>query len=140
MNRPAVDMSPEAVARRLEELGQLYRLARSLADGKGLTIRGDAQGLRAALWVYAISPAWLITSSLVKAYGLTKALGAVLSCLVVVPTWFLARRWPEDHHALRPRLGLAGPVAGGPGVAHRAPRLPGRLPHPNRRPPAGAGR
>ena len=36
MNRPAVDMSPEGVARRLEELGQLYRLARSLGAARRL--------------------------------------------------------------------------------------------------------
>lgn len=33
-DRPKVDMSPEAVSRRLRELGQLYRLGMSLQKAK----------------------------------------------------------------------------------------------------------
>lgn len=75
-------------------------LARSMANGDGLTIRGDGQGLRAALWVYVMTPAWLLTSSLTKAYTLAKLIAAVLSCLVVFPTWFLARRFAPPGAAL----------------------------------------
>ena len=35
-------------------------LARSLADGQGFTWRGDGVSLHAALYVYAIAPAWLL--------------------------------------------------------------------------------
>jgi hypothetical protein len=77
-------------------------LARSLADGDGLAIRGEPFELRAALYIYAIAPAWLAFDSLVDAYAAAKAIGAVLCCLVVLPTWLLARRFMSPGLALIP--------------------------------------
>ena len=66
-------------------------LARSVADGEGLAWRGLSEPIRAALYIYAITPAWLIGST-TSAFALAKVLGAAMSCAVVVPVWLLARR------------------------------------------------
>ena len=75
-------------------------LARSLADGDGFTWRGADQPLRAALYVYAIAPAWLVASG-TGAFHLARLESAILCCLLVVPVWRLART------LLSPRLALA---------------------------------
>ena len=83
-------------------------LARSIADGDGLTWRGENVPLRSALYLYAIAPAWLVGSS-ASAYGVAKAEGAFLLCLVVVPTWLLARHAVGERLALLPAaLSIAG--------------------------------
>lgn len=66
-------------------------LARSLADGDGFAWRGAPVPWRAALYIYAITPAWLGAST-VTAYSLTKIIGALMVSSVVFPTWLLARR------------------------------------------------
>ena len=52
-------------------------LARSIADGDGLSWRGAHEPLRAALYVFAIAPAWLGAST-TDAYALAKAEGVLL--------------------------------------------------------------
>ena len=74
-------------------------LARTLADGDGLTWRGQPVSLYSALYVYAIAPAWVLASP-TTAYDIAKLAGALLVCLTVVPTWMIARP------ALGPRLAL----------------------------------
>src|SRR5689334_437862 len=66
-------------------------LARSLADGHGFSWRGDDQSLHAALYVYAITPAWALFGTL-DAYHVAKAFGAVMCSSTAIPVWVLARR------------------------------------------------
>jgi hypothetical protein len=69
----------------------LYQhLARSLADGQGLTWRGEHVSLRSALYPYLISPAWLGASG-TAAYAIAKVESVLLMCLVAVPIWLSAR-------------------------------------------------
>jgi hypothetical protein len=83
-------------------------LARSIADGEGLAWRGISEPMRAALYVYAIAPAWL-GSSTTTAFAVSKVLGAVMATSVVVPVWLLARRSVGPALALVPAgLAIAG--------------------------------
>ena len=83
-------------------------VARSLADGDGMTWRGEPVGLRAALYVFVITPAWLAGDTL-TAYDLTKLLGALLLCATAVPVWLLARTLMRPATALLvAALALAG--------------------------------
>jgi len=77
-------------------------LARSLANGNGLTWHGGSVGIRAALYIYAIAPAWLVTDSLTHAYAVAKAMSALMVCAVAFPTWLLARRYMPPLVALLP--------------------------------------
>jgi hypothetical protein len=83
---------------------QYTALARSVADGNGLTYNGGPipGGLRAALYIYAIAPAWMVTDSLTQSYAIAKALSAIMVCTVVFPTWLLARRFMPPLLALVP--------------------------------------
>ena len=85
---------------------QYSALARSVADGNGLTYNGGpiAGGLRAALYIYAIAPAFAITDSITQSYAIAKALGAIMICAVVFPTWLLARRFMPPLVALAPAV------------------------------------
>ena len=81
---------------------QYSALARSFADGNGLTYNGGSIGVRAALYIYAISPAWLVTDSLTQAYAIAKGISAFMICAVAFPTWLLARRYMPPLVALVP--------------------------------------
>lgn len=81
---------------------QYSALARSFADGHGLTYNGGSIGIRAALYIYAISPAWLVTDSLTHAYAIAKVISAFLICAVAFPTWLVARRYVPPLVALVP--------------------------------------
>ena len=81
---------------------QYSALARSFADGHGLTYNGGSIGVRAALYIYAISPAWIITDSLTHAYAIAKVASAFMICAVAFPTWLLARRYVPPLVALVP--------------------------------------
>ena len=85
---------------------QYTALARSIADGNGLTYNGGpiSGGLRAALYIYAIAPAWLVTDSLTQSYAIAKAMSAIMVCTVVFPTWLLARRYMPPLVALIPAV------------------------------------
>jgi len=83
---------------------QYSELARSFADGNGLTYNSGSIGIRAALYIYAISPAWLVTDSLTQAYAIAKAIGAFMICATVFPTWLLARRYMPPLVALVPAV------------------------------------
>lgn len=77
-------------------------LARSVAEGQGLTWRGGDESLTAALWVYLIAPAWKLTGSQTDAYALAKVIASAIACLVVFPTWLIARRFMTPALALMP--------------------------------------
>ena len=74
-------------------------LARSIADGQGFDWRGENVPLHSALYVFLITPAWLVDNT-ITAYGLTKLLGAVMLCTVMWPVWLLGRQ------LLAPRMAL----------------------------------
>ncbi len=83
-------------------------LARSLAEGDGLSFYGASQQLRTALYVYLIAPSWLLASG-ESAYDLAKITGALTACAVVFPTWALARRLMTPRLAAVPVvLSVAG--------------------------------
>ena len=79
------------------------RVARSIADGDGKTLLGEPFNLRAALYLYAVAPAWL-GSSTTTAYAVAKSIGALLLCLTVVPTWLLARELLGPRTAVVPAV------------------------------------
>lgn len=96
---------------------QLYSaLAHSVAAGDGLAWRGAPVDLKSSLWVYLITPAWLLTDGQVSAYALAKVIAATVGCLVVFPTWFLARRFLPAPLA----LAAAALAVGGSWMTHAA--------------------
>jgi hypothetical protein len=83
-------------------------LARSIAGGEGYTWRGSPVSLNSALYVYLITPVWLVASG-ARAYELAKIETVCLSCLVAVPVWMLARQILSHQLALLAvALSLAG--------------------------------
>jgi len=75
-------------------------LAKGIASGQGLSIRGQPAGLGYGLVYPAlISPAYLL-DSLTTAYAAAKAINAVLISLATVPAYFLARRVLTPGYAL----------------------------------------
>ena len=67
-------------------------LARGIASGDGLTVRGEPAGLGyGVVYPLLISPAYLL-DSLTAAYAAAKAINAVLISLAALPAYFLARR------------------------------------------------
>jgi hypothetical protein len=88
-------------------------LARSVADGEGLTVRGRDFPFPAVVPVLLQAPAWLAGGA--TAYGLAKALNAVLMCLAVFPAWTLARRILRPRHAFAVAVAT---VAGGAMLYH----------------------
>jgi hypothetical protein len=94
----------------------LYQhLAQSVANGHGFTWRGDPEPLRAALYVYLVAPAWMISSG-AQAYDIAKVETALLWCLVAVPVWRVARAvLPDGPAALAVALSLAGTWSANPG-------------------------
>lgn len=88
-------------------------LARGVAEGDGLTIRGRGFPFPAVVPVLLQAPAWLLGGA--SAYGLAKALNTVLMCLAVFPAWALARLVLRPAHA----FGVAiATVAGGAMLYH----------------------
>jgi hypothetical protein len=75
------------------------KVSQSLADGRGLSWRGAAEPFRAPLYLYVLAACWK-TMSLAAGYTAAKALGAVLLCSVVVPTWIAARELLPARTAL----------------------------------------
>ena len=89
-------------------------LARSVADGEGLTIRGHEFLFPAITPVLLQAPAWLVGGA--TGYALAKTLNAVLMCLAVFPAWWLARlvvRRPAHAFGV-----AAGTVVGGAMLYH----------------------
>jgi len=80
-------------------------LARALADGHGLTLRGAAVHQPAALYLYVLAPAWALLSSTVAAFAVAKVIGTVALCAQAVAVWALARVTLRDERlALLPAL------------------------------------
>jgi Dolichyl-phosphate-mannose-protein mannosyltransferase len=79
-------------------------LAKGIASGEGLSIRGAPAGLGYGLVYPAlISPAYLL-DSLTAAYAAVKAINAVLISLAAVPAYLLARRVLTPGYALAAAL------------------------------------
>ncbi|HEX7256313.1 MAG TPA: hypothetical protein VF236_10335 [Gaiellaceae bacterium] len=88
-------------------------LARSVAAGEGLAVRGVDFAFPSVLPVLVQAPVWLLDGT--AAYGVAKALNAVLMCLAVFPAWALARMLVRPAYA----FGVAaGSVAGGAMLYH----------------------
>jgi hypothetical protein len=88
-------------------------LARSVADGDGLAVRGEGFSFPALVPVLFQAPAWLVGGT--TAYGVAKSLNAVLMCLAVFPAWALARLVLRPAYA----FGVAvAAVAGGAMLYH----------------------
>jgi uncharacterized membrane protein YjdF len=65
-------------------------LAQSLADGDGLTWRGEPQRLVSLLYVLLITPAWWFGST-VGGYAAAKVISVVVLCTVAFPVFLLVR-------------------------------------------------
>ena len=65
-------------------------LARGLATGEGFDWRGENQPMRAALYIYSITPAWLVSDGL-GAYKIAKLESAIFCCFTALPVFLLAR-------------------------------------------------
>lgn len=88
-------------------------LARSVADGDGLTIRGREFLFPGIVPVLLQAPAWLLGGA--SGYALAKTVNAVLMCLAVFPAWWLARQLVRPAYA----FGVAvATVAGGGMLYH----------------------
>ena len=88
-------------------------LARSLAGGDGLTVRGEHFPFPSFLPALVQAPVWLLEGA--AAYGAAKALNAVLMCAAVFPAWALARLVVRPAYA----FGVAAAaVAGGAMLYH----------------------
>lgn len=74
-------------------------LAKSVAEGAGLAIRGVGVGASYGIYPLLISPAWH-ASSTTSAYGLAKAINALLVTLAAVPIYLWARRLVRPWFAL----------------------------------------
>jgi hypothetical protein len=88
-------------------------LARSVAAGDGLKVRGEDFSFPALVPVLVQAPAWLVGGT--AAYGVAKAVNVVLMCLAVFPAWAVARLVLRPVHA----FGIAvATVAGGAMLYH----------------------
>jgi hypothetical protein len=88
-------------------------LARSVADGDGLMVRGRDFSFPAVVSVLLQAPAWFLGGA--AAYGFAKTLNVVLMCLAVFPAWALARLVVRPAYA----FGVAvATVAGGAMLYH----------------------
>jgi hypothetical protein len=98
-----------------QDEGFYQHLARSLAHGQGFMWRDEPVQLRSALYVYLLAPIWLVASG-VRAWEIAKVETALLSCLVAVPVWLLARELLSRRLALLTvALSLAGTWMAGSG-------------------------
>jgi hypothetical protein len=88
-------------------------LARSVAEGEGLKVRGEEFSFPALVPVLLQAPAWLVGGT--AAYGVAKALNVVLMCLAVFPAWALARLVVRPAYAF---CVAAATVAGGAMLYH----------------------
>jgi len=66
-------------------------LARSLAAGNGLEVRGEPY-LVSVIYPLLLAPVYALSDSLLDAYAAVKAVNAVLMSLAAVPAYLLARR------------------------------------------------
>jgi hypothetical protein len=76
-------------------------LASSLAHGDGFSWGGGPIHMRAALYVYLVTPSWWLSSGY-GAYTIAKLISAAAICSVVFPTYLLARTAVRGRLALIP--------------------------------------
>jgi hypothetical protein len=69
-----------------------WELARSLADTGSYAVRGVPTSGYSLLYPALLAPVTWLTDALPTAYGLAKALNALVMSLAAVPAWLLARR------------------------------------------------
>jgi hypothetical protein len=89
-------------------------LARSVAEGEGLKVRGEEFSFPALVPVLLQAPAWLVGGT--AAYGVAKALNAVLMCLAVIPAWALAQLVVRPAYA----FGVAAATVVGGGMLYHS--------------------
>jgi hypothetical protein len=88
-------------------------LARSVAEGDGLEVRGEGFPFPALVPALLQAPAWLVGGT--AAYGVAKSLNVALMCLALFPAWALARLVVRPAYA----FGVAAAtVAGGAMIYH----------------------
>ena len=76
-------------------------LAKSVAAGDGLQIRGDAvAGAYGFVYPLLLAPAWALFDAVPTAYTAAKAINAVAISLAVVPAYLLARRLVSQAGAI----------------------------------------
>ena len=80
-------------------------LAKSVANGDGLTYRDAPQGVLSILYVLSIVPAWLVAAG-ESAYTVAKLLNTLYAVLVAVPVWLLVRRLSDDRRIALAAAGL----------------------------------
>lgn len=73
-------------------------LAKSFADSHRMLYHGHPRVFQTIYPVF-VSPAWLV-DPIPTAYGIAKALNAILMSLAAIPFWFWARRLMPSGHAL----------------------------------------
>lgn len=74
-------------------------LAKSFAESGSFSIRGEPSPGYGFVYPLLIAPAWL-AESVPTAYGLAKAINALVMSLAAVPAYFLARRFARSELAL----------------------------------------
>ncbi|HEV2903264.1 MAG TPA: hypothetical protein VGW30_08390 [Gaiellaceae bacterium] len=89
-------------------------LARSLAAGDGLTVRGEHFLFPSFLPALVQSPVWLLDGA--AAFGAAKALNALLMCAAVFPAWALARLFVRPTYA----FGVAAATVAGGGLLYHS--------------------
>ncbi len=67
-------------------------VARSIADGAGLLVRGEQYSIASVLYPLLIAPAYALFDSLPTAYAVVKGINALLMSLAAVPAYLLGRR------------------------------------------------
>ena len=83
-------------------------ISQSIANGDGVSWRGQPESLRSLLYVLAIAPSWIVSSGH-GAYQVARSLNAIMAATIVVPTWLLARPMLGPRMALVPAvLSVAG--------------------------------
>lgn len=75
-------------------------LAKSLAEGDGYAVRDVPLRGYSLLYPALVAPAWALFEDGVVAYGVAKAIGAVVMSTVAVPAYLLARRVASRAAAL----------------------------------------
>jgi hypothetical protein len=89
-------------------------LARSLAEGKLFSVRGEPFYFPALVPAILQAPVWLVHST-PAAYALAKGLNTVLMCSAAIPAYWLARGLVRPAYAL---LVAVAAVAGAPMLYH----------------------
>jgi dolichyl-phosphate-mannose-protein mannosyltransferase len=75
-------------------------MAKSIASGHLPAVRGETTFSYGPLYPLLISPAWLLSGDMEVTYAIAKTINALVMGSVVIPAFFLARRFVTNGHAL----------------------------------------